>query len=126
MRFGSVRWAGIVNMPWWLVPSSPTRPARSTASSTGASFWHTSWTVWSNARWRNVEYRATTGRMPASASPVASVTACCSAMPTSMNRSGYAAWNLLRPVPVGMPAVIATIRRSSAPSSTSSLAKNAV
>ena len=50
-----LRWAGSVNMPWWLVPSSPTRPARSTASSTGASFWHTSWTVWSNARWRNVE-----------------------------------------------------------------------
>ena len=52
-------------MPWWLVPSSPTSPARSTASSTGASFWQTSWTVWSNARWRNVEYSATTGRMPA-------------------------------------------------------------
>jgi hypothetical protein len=47
-------------------------------------------------------------------------------MPTSMNRSGYAAWNLFRPVPVGMPAVIATIRRSVLPSSTSSFAKNAV
>ena len=34
-RFGSWRWAGSVNMPWWLVPSSPTRPARSTARSTG-------------------------------------------------------------------------------------------
>ena len=54
-RFGSWRWAGSVNMPWWLVPSSPTRPARSTASSTGWSFWQTSWTVWSKARWRNVE-----------------------------------------------------------------------
>ena len=41
-RFGSCRWAGIVNMPWWLVPSSPTSPARSTASSTGWSFWQTS------------------------------------------------------------------------------------
>ena len=50
-------------MPWWLVPSSPTSPARSTASRTGASFWQTSWTVWSKARWRNVEYSATTGRM---------------------------------------------------------------
>ena len=25
-RFGSWRCAGSVNMPWWLVPSSPTRP----------------------------------------------------------------------------------------------------
>ena len=32
-RFGSWRWAGSVNMPWWLVPSSPTSPARSTAMS---------------------------------------------------------------------------------------------
>ena len=34
-RFGSWRCAGSVNIPWWLVPSSPTSPARSTASSTG-------------------------------------------------------------------------------------------
>ncbi len=73
-----------------------------------------------------MEYSATTGRMPPSARPVASVTACCSAMPTSTNRSGYFAWNFARPVPVGMPAVIATIRRSVAPSSSSSWAKNAV
>ena len=75
-------------MPWWLVPSSPTRPARSTARRTGASFWQTSWTVWSKARCRNVEYRATTGRIPPRARPVAKVTACCSAMPTSKTRSG--------------------------------------
>ena len=80
-RCGSWSWAGSVNMPWWLVPSSPTSPARSTAMSTGWSFWHTSWTVWSNARWRNVEYSATTGRIPPSASPVANVIECCSAMP---------------------------------------------
>ena len=54
-RLGSWRWAASVNMPWWLVPSSPTRPARSTPMTTGASFWHTSWTTWSKARWRNVE-----------------------------------------------------------------------
>ena len=113
-------------MPWWLVPSSPTSPARSTAISTGWSFWQTSWTVWSNARWRNVEYSATTGRIPPIARPVASVIECCSAIPTSKNRSGNSAWNLDMPVPVGMPAVIPTIRRSVRASSISSAAKTAV
>src|SRR5256885_317652 len=113
-------------MPWCEVPSSPTSPARSTASSTGRSFWHTAWTIWSKARCRNVEYSATTGRMPPIASPEAIVTACCSAMPTSWNRCGYAAWNLARPVPVGMPAVIATIRLSSLARSISSFTKTDV
>src|SRR5262245_12509253 len=54
------------------------------------------------------------------------VTACGSQMPTSKNRSGYAAWNLLRPVPVGMPAVIATIRWSARAASISSPTKYAV
>jgi hypothetical protein len=54
-RLGSWRCAGIVNIPWWLVPSSPTRPARSTPITTGWSFWQTSWTTWSKARWRKVE-----------------------------------------------------------------------
>ena len=47
-------------------------------------------------------------------------------MPTSKNRSGNAAWNFDRPVPVGMPAVIPTIRRSVRASSISSAAKTAV
>ena len=63
----------------------------------GASFWQTSWTVWSKARCRNVEYRATTGRSPPRARPVAKVTACCSAMPTSKTRSGNAAANFDMP-----------------------------
>jgi hypothetical protein len=33
-------------------------------------------------------------------------------MPTSKKRSGNSAWNFERPVPVGMPAVMPTIRRS--------------
>ena len=90
-------------MPWCEVPSSPTSPARSTARSTGRSFWQTSWTVWSKARCRNVEYSATTGRIPPIAMPLAIVTACCSAMPTSWKRFGKAAWNLERPVPGGHP-----------------------
>ena len=35
------------------------------------------------ARWLKVEYRQTTGRIPARPRPAAIVTACCSAMPTS-------------------------------------------
>ena len=70
-----------------------------------------------------MEYSATTGRSPPSASPVARVTACCSAIPTSMNRSGYACWNFASPVPVGIPAVIATIRRSSRAAAMTSWAK---
>ena len=61
--------------------------------------------TWSRAR-RPAARRRGRGRSRAS-------TACCSAIPTSMNRSGNSAWKRLRPVPVGMPAVIATIRRSS-------------
>ena len=64
--------------------------------------------------------------MPPIASPVASVIECCSAIPTSKKRSGKLAWNLAIPVPVGIPAVIATIRRSCLASSISSLAKTAV
>src|ERR1700722_1312006 len=40
---------------------------------------------------------ATTGRSPATAIPAAAVTACCSAMPTSRNRSGNSAWKGRRP-----------------------------
>jgi hypothetical protein len=50
---------------------------------TGAPSNATSINSWSNARLRNVEYSATTGRNPPRASPAADVTACCSAMPTS-------------------------------------------
>ena len=99
---------------------TPTPGPVPTASSTGRSFWQTSWTVWSKARWRNVEYSATTGRRPAIARPEAIVTACCSAIPTSWKRFGKTAWNLDRPVPVGIPAVIAQIRSSAFASSMSS------
>ena len=64
--------------------------------------------------------------MPPIARPVANATECCSAMPTSNIRSGNSAWNLDMPVPVGMPAVIPTIRRSVLASSISSAAKTAV
>ncbi len=64
--------------------------------------------------------------MPPIASPVANVMACCSAIPTSKNRSGNSAWNRDSPVPVGMPAVIPTIRRSVRARSISSAAKTAV
>ena len=42
------------------------------------------------------------------AMPAAAVTACCSAMPTSRNRSGNSAWNGSRPVGPGIAAVMAT------------------
>ncbi len=69
---------------------------------------------------------ATTGRNPSVASPAAKVTACCSAMPTSKNRSGYfrAKWEM--PVPSGMAAVTATMRGSLAASSTKPWPKTSV
>ena len=42
--------------------------------------------------------------------PAAMVTACCSAIPTSWNRSGNRAWNGSRPVGPGIAAVMAWIR----------------
>ena len=54
---------------------------------------------WSNPRFMNVEYRASTGRMPALARPAAIVIACCSAIPTSMTLSGNSSAN--RPRPTG-------------------------
>ena len=42
------------------------------------------------------------------AMPAAAVTACCSAMPTSKNRSGKRSSNGSRPVESGMAAVMAT------------------
>ncbi len=45
---------------------------------------------------------AQTGFMPSVASPLAKVTACCSAMPTSKKRSGNLSANRLSPVPAGM------------------------
>ena len=56
---------------------------------------------------------ATTGCMPPIARPAAEVIACCSAIPTSKNRSGYLARNALRPVGPGIAAVIATTSRRS-------------
>ena len=46
------------------------------------------------------------------AMPAAEVTACCSAMPTSTNRSGKRASKGSRPVGPGIAAVMATIRGS--------------
>jgi hypothetical protein len=43
------------NAPWWVGPSSPTSPARSIANTTLRLWRHTSWTIWSYARWRKVE-----------------------------------------------------------------------
>ena len=49
----------------------------------------------------------TTGRMPDIASPAANVTACCSQMPTSKNRSGNSLAKLSSPVDEPIAAVIA-------------------
>ena len=54
---------------------------------------------------------ATTGCRPPIASPAADVIACCSAMPTSKNRSGNRCRNAVSPVGPGMAAVIATMSR---------------
>ena len=56
---------------------------------------------------------AMTGFIPSVAKPAAKVTPCCSAMPTSKNRSGYLRANSVNPVPSGMAAVTATMRLSS-------------
>ena len=69
--------------PWWLGPSSPVTPARSSTKTTGHPCSPTSRFAWSKARLRNVEYTATTGRRPVIAIPAAAVTSCCSAIPTS-------------------------------------------
>ena len=44
------------------------------------------------------------------AMPAADVTACCSAMPTSRNRSGNRSWNGMSPVEPGMAAVYDVFR----------------
>ena len=77
--------------PWWLGPSGPVIPARSRAKTTGRPCRPTSRLAWSKARLKNVEYTATTGRRPPMAMPAAEVTAFCSAIPTSKNRSGQRA-----------------------------------
>src|SRR6202043_1848800 len=59
---------------------------------------------WSKARLKNVEYIATTGRRPPMAMPAAEVTAVCSAIPTSKNRSGHRPANGNKPVGPGMAA----------------------
>ena len=63
---------------------------------------------------------ATTGCIPAMARPEADVSACCSAMPTSKNRSGWALPNFARPVGPAMAAVMAAMSSRSSPSLTSS------
>ncbi len=95
-------------------------PARSSTRVTGWRCSATSISVWSKARLRNVEYTATTGCRPAIASPAAEVTACCSAMPTSNQRSGNASAKVCRPVERSIAAVIATTSSRSAPMRVSS------
>ena len=41
-------------MPWWLAPSGPVTPARSSATVTGSLCRATSISSWSKARFRNV------------------------------------------------------------------------
>ena len=55
--------------------------------------------------------------------PAAAVTACCSAMPTSKQRSGKRSANGSRPVEPGMPAVRATISGRAAASPISAAEK---
>ena len=52
---------------------------------------------------------ATKGLRPRVAMPQAKSAACSSAMPTSWQRAGWRLAKLIRPVPVGMAAVMATI-----------------
>jgi hypothetical protein len=47
--------------------------------------------------------------------PAADVAACCSAIPTSKNRSGHRAWKGNSPVGPGMAAVMATTWGNSSP-----------
>ena len=49
------------------------------------------------------------GLKPSFASAAIEVTACCSAMATSKNLSGYSSINFERPVPLGIAAVTPTI-----------------
>ena len=58
---------------------------------------------------------ATTGCAPEKASPAAIVVACCSAMPTSMIRSGWASAKGWSPTGIIIAAVIATMSLRSAP-----------
>ena len=86
--------------PWCVLPSSPTIPARSAISPTGRFCRHTSWTIWSKARCRNVEYMDTNGFNPLDAIPAAILTAFCSAIPTSNTRSGNSPRTSARPGPL--------------------------
>ena len=69
---------------------------------------------------------ATTGCRPTKASPAALVTACCSAIPTSIVRSGNCFLNSVSPVGPSIAAVIATISLRSVPAFTNSSEKTDV
>ncbi len=69
---------------------------------------------------------AQNGCIPSVAMPAAKVTACCSAIPTSKVRSGKRLANRSSPVPDGIAAVTATIRRSAAASAISASANTRV
>ena len=114
------------HMPLWLAPSSPVTPARSSTNVTPHWCSATSISTWSKARLRNVAYSATTGCIPAMASPAADVTACCSAMPTSKVRSGNIDWNLSSPTGCIIAAVIATTSGRRSPRWTISSANTSV
>ena len=60
------------------------------------------------------------------AMPAAAVTACCSAIPTSKQRSGNLSLNERRPVESGMAAVIATTFEFDSPAFTSASEKASV
>ncbi len=113
-------------MPLCEGPSLPVTPARSSTRVTAWPCRATSISSWSKARLRNVEYTATTGCNPPRASPAAAVSACCSAMPTSRQRSGNAAANGARPVGPSIAAVIATTSGRREPSATISVANTLV
>ena len=106
--------------------SSPVMPERSSVTVTGCSCSATSISSWSNARFRNVEYTANTGCSPPIAMPAAEVIACCSAMPTSKQRSGNCLANLSSPVGPSIAAVMATTSARSPPMRTSSSEKTLV
>ena len=93
-------------------------PARSMQNTTGARCSPQSRFTWSKARLRNVLYTAKNGRSPPIAMPTAEVTACCSAMPTSMQRSPKCSRNGSSPVESGIAAVMATTSGCRPPSLT--------
>ena len=114
------------HIPLCDAPSLPVTPARSRTKVMPAWCSAASMSSWSKARLRKVAYTATTGCRPANASPLAMVTACCSAMPTSNTRSGWTAANPSSPTGMSMAAVRATRSGRSEPRATISSLNSSV